>query len=279
MIFIGAARLAVAARGLLWAAVLFPALGAAPFVCTFTDRGGKPLRNVEVRLSIVGREDASEFPPLYRKSDREGAVEFPELLPGEYILEAQLRNFVPARQSLTAGVDQALSRILLREREFKRIEQKASQDLDDSEYLDAIRGIGELVEFYPEDAMLHDTLARAYAGLDDEAKALEEARLAARLDPGRFAGADLRVRRMLLGNRGEQALQQFDLGGAVEAFETLRELAPEDALAHEGLALAYGHLGRLEEALRAIRTAIELDPDNPKLSEILDVLEGAGAGP
>ena len=266
-------------RALLAGLALLPGLEAEPLLCTFVDRNDKPLGNVEARLTVVGSEDAADLPPLFRKSNKEGVVEFPELLPGEYILDAQLRGYVRASQRLTAGIDFRVRRTLLRRNEFERIERRARQDLDASEFLSAVRGIESLLVFYPEDAVLHDTLARAYAGLDDEARALEEARIAARLDPGSFGGADLRVQSMLLRNRGEQALQGFDLDAALNAFESLKEIAPDDPLAYEGLALTYGHLGRIDEALAAIGRAMELDPDNSQLAEIRRVLRGAAGGP
>ena len=272
-------RRASAWRALLSALALLPALGAEPFLCTFVDRNEKPLGNVEARLRAVGGEGAADLPPLYRKSNKEGVAKFPELLPGEYILDSQLRGYVRVSQRLTAGKDLSVRRTLLKKNEFERIERRARQDLDASEFLSAARGIESLLEFYPEDALLHDALARAYAGLDDEARALEEARIAARLDPEGYGGADLRVQTMLLRSRGEQALQGFNLAAALDAFESLKELAPDDPLAYEGLALTYGHLGRIDEALKAVGRAMELDPDNPQLAEIRGVLAGMAGGP
>ena len=268
-----------AGLALLASLVWLPTLAAAPFLCTFVDKSGKPLRNVEARLRAVQREDATDLPPLFLKSDKDGIVEFPELLPGRYILDAQLRNYVPIKQGVTAGQDFSVRRTLLRKNEFEKIEQKAHRDLDDSEFLDAVQGLEGLLKFYPEDALLHDNLARAYAGLDEEVKALAEARIAARLDPERFPAAELRVRKMLLSSRAEQALQGFDFDTAQDAFESLRELAPYDPVAYEGLALTYGHQGKIDQAMEAIKKAMELDPDNPQLFEIRRVLEGSAVGP
>ena len=267
------------AKAAVLSCLLLPALAAEPFLCTFVSKDGKPLGDVEVRLRVADREQASDMPPLYRKSDKQGVAAFPELLPGRYVVDAQLRNHAPIKQFVTAGQDFSVRRTLLRKNEFQRIEQKALKDLDAAEFLDAVRGVEALLDHYPEDAFLHDTLARAYAGLDEEAKALEEARIAAALDPERFGGADLRVRRMVLQNRGEQALQAFDLAAARDAFESLTEVAPDDPVAYEGLALTYGHLGRIDQALRAIESAIELDSENPQLHEIKRVLEDSAGGP
>ena len=77
----------------------------------------------------------------------------------------------------------------------------------------------------------------------------------------------------MLRTSGEKALQERDLKTAVERFTALRKLDPQDPAAHEGLALAYGHQGKLEEALQAIRRALEIDPGNPSFQKIREILE------
>lgn len=259
--------------------LLLPTLCAQQFVCSFFDSNGKPLKDVETRLSVIGREDAEELEPLFRKSNQQGSVQYPDLEPGRYLFEAQLNNYVPMRKVVTAGGESNLRRTLLKKNEFQRIEKKATRALEDDEFLTAIQALNELVEFYPEDAFLHDNLARSYAGLLEGERALAEARLAAKLDPERFGSAEIVIRKMVLSQRGDQALKSFDPEGAEVSFKELRELAPYDPVAYEGLALALGHQGKIQPALEAISKAIELDPDNPKLPEIKRALEGAGGGP
>ena len=257
---------------------LAPLVGAGPFICEFGDSKGRPLKNVETRLTAIQSESLEPLPPLYRKSTDEGTVEYPELLSGQYVLEVQLRGYVPFRKVVSAGVDLGLRRTLLKTNDFERVEKQAHRALDEGQYVKAVDGLSKLANHYPEDAVLHDGLARAYAGLLDGQKALEEARLAASLDPEKFADAERRVRNMLLRNEGEQALQSFNLKVAEAAFEALRDLEPTDSAAYEGLALAYGHQGKVEQALSSIRKAIELDPDNPNLVQIQRVLEGQTGG-
>ena len=257
---------------------LAPLLVAGSFICGFVDTNGRPLKNVETRLTAIQTDSLEPLPPLYRKSTDEGTVEYPELLSGQYVLEVQLRGYVPFSKVVTAGVDVGLRRTLVKTNDFERVEKQAHRALDEGEYVEAIDGLSRLASHYPEDAVLHDGLARAYAGLLDGQKALEEARLAASLDPEKFADAERRVRKMILRREGEQALQSFNLKVAEAAFEALRDLEPTDSVAYEGLALAYGHQGKLEQAVSSIRKAIELDPDNPNLVQIQRVLEGQTGG-
>ena len=259
--------------------LLLPTLCAQQFVCSFFDSNGKLLKDVETRLTVIDRPDAQGLEPLFRKSNEQGSVQYPQLEPGRYRFEAQLRNYVPLKTVVTAAGESSLRRTLLKTNEFQKIEKKATRALDNDEFLTAIQSLNELVEFYPEDAVLHDNLARAYAGLLEGERALAEARLAAKLDPESFGSAEIVIRKMVLSQRGDQALKSFDPEGAEVSFKELRELAPYDPVAYEGLALALGHQGKIQPALEAINKAIELDPDNPKLPEIKRALEGAGGGP
>ncbi|MBI5362518.1 MAG: glycosyltransferase family 39 protein [Planctomycetes bacterium] len=59
---------------------------------------------------------------------------------------------------------------------------------------------------------------------------------------------------------GQVALARGDFGAAANCFEAARAEKPRLALAHEGLGLALAGLGREEEALGSLRTALELDP-------------------
>ena len=56
------------------------------------------------------------------------------------------------------------------------------------------------------------------------------------------------------------AFARGDLKAAITSYEALVGQAPEFALAFQGLAEAYARLGQLDDAIAAIRRAIELEP-------------------
>ena len=56
------------------------------------------------------------------------------------------------------------------------------------------------------------------------------------------------------------AFARGDLTGAVTRYEALLGEAPDFALGFQGLAEAYARLGQIDEAIAAIRRAIELEP-------------------
>lgn len=68
---------------------------------------------------------------------------------------------------------------------------------------------------------------------------------------------------------GEKALTQGRYGEAAQAYEKLRELAPNMAEAHARLGLIYYQQGKFEQAASALRQAIKLKPTLPNTDVLL----------
>ena len=241
-------------------------------ICTFVDKKGTPLESVETRLLPLDREDEKAKREEYRKSDPEGRLEYSDLQPGSYLFQAQLKGFMPLRMIVQMPAAEQLHRVLLRKKEFDASEKTALESLNSQDFEKAVQGLETLAGHYPGDATLHDHLARAYAGMLDEKKALAAADKAANLDPG-FSSTRNEVRKLMLRTSGQNALRERDFKTAAERFNALKELDPQNPAAYEGLALAYGHQGEIGKAFHAIGRALELDPDNAALKKIEAVLE------
>lgn len=256
------------------ALVLAPFLDGAVVTCRLVDRSQAPLKGVETRLTGPDRGQ-----PQYKKSDKRGMVEFRDLRPGRFLFQAQAGGYLPLRLTLEVKDDTQLTRVLLKRAEFEKLEQQAAADMQQGKPEGAIDPLLSLLKSYPEDALLHDKLARAYAAAADTDKAVVEADEAARLD-AQFASTRAEVKATVLRESGRRALRQRDFKKAIAEFEALKAAAPNDATAYHGLALAYGHLARYQEALQAIQRAIELDPGNAALKDVQAILRNnAGAQP
>ena len=242
------------------------------FTCTFVDQKGNPLESVETRLVRLDGKEEKEKRETYRQSDPEGRLEYSGLQPGSYLFQAQLKGFMALRMIVQMPAAEHLHRVLLRRKEFDGAEKTALQSLNSQDFEKAVQGLETLVGHYPEDATLHDHLARAYAGMLNVKKAFAAADKAANLDPG-FSSTRNEVRKLMLRTSGQNALRERDFTTAAERFNALKELDPQNTAAYEGLALAYGHRGEFEKALHAIRRALELDPDNAALKKIETILE------
>jgi tetratricopeptide (TPR) repeat protein len=241
---------------------------AASFVCHFADEQGKALRNVESRLTPAG-SDAHQF----AKSNNKGEVAFKHLNAGSYELLAQLKDHETLKWTVqVSSEDQTLELTLMSVKAFSQIEKEVKDALDGQLYFKAVAIVERPLKIYPQDAWLHDVLARAYAGMLEEQMALAEADKAAQLDP-QFNGTKMEVQRFMLRERGQKALQNQDFAMAAGLFEKWTKLDPQNGEAFYALALAYGHQRDFKLALVAIDKALELEPQNASYSKVKAVLE------
>lgn len=254
---------------ILWVA---PYLQASSLVCRFADEEGKLLRDVQTQLTPAGKEEHQ-----FQKSDKKGEAVFRDLKPGEFELLAQLKGHAPLKWSVQFSADQTLELTLMTQQGFERMDKEATDAINGQQYSKAVAILDKLLKAYPLDAQSHDHLARAYAGMGDEDKALAEAKEATQLDP-HYSDSLLEIRRFILVTRGDKALRDLDFSKAADTFESLVKLAPQDAKAYYGLALAYGHQQKFEQALSAINKALELDPQNASYQQVKTILEAHAAG-
>jgi Flp pilus assembly protein TadD len=235
--------------------------------CTFSDEQGKVLRNVETRLTPAGTEEHQ-----FQKSNKSGEVVFHDLKQGSYELMAQLKGFVTVKREVEMTGDQTVDQALMTEKAFDQFDNEARDAIKNEQFSKALPALQKLVSNYPEDAAVHFNLGLAYAGLQQEEKALAEAGKAAQLDP-QFANSNNQVKGMLLRERGQNALKSQDFTAAADAFEKWMRLDPKNDRAYYGLALAYGHQGKFAQALAAVDKALELSPQNDSYLAVKQILE------
>ena len=245
--------------------------------CTFVDKAGVRLHEVETRLTRLDDRGESAGEPGYRESDQEGLIEFLDQDSGTYRFEAQLNTFISMTRTLQLQGKIDLRQVLLRKGQFDQLNKEAKRALENADYQTAIDRLMILVSALPDRVVLHANLARAHAGALDQEKALAEADAAAAIDAKRFATLRQELQKRMLPELGQKAMYEMDFAAASIHYKALREIDPKDPLAYQGLALSYGHLGRFKEALAAVDRAIELDPSNPQLAVIKSALENNAA--
>ena len=192
------------------------------------------------------------------------------------MLQAQLKGYFPLAMHIDVPTGNVLSRVLLRDRELRRAESEAVRSLEAGEYSSASDAFGRLVAHYPRDASLRDNFARSLAGGLQRERALAQASLAAQIDPA-FQSTEIEVLRIVHRLAGEKALQEYDFEGAIANFEALQRADPRGRDAFYGLALTYGHMGKLAEALAAVDQALLIAPDDEDLLRVKRKLEESAA--
>ena len=83
---------------------------------------------------------------------------------------------------------------------------------------------------------------------------------------------DLRASAMFHANLGGAALRDSDLSGALDHLETTTALAPDWSAGWVNLGVTYAHLGRADDAFKAYRRALEIDPLNASALNNMSIL-------
>jgi len=83
---------------------------------------------------------------------------------------------------------------------------------------------------------------------------------------------DVRASAMYHANLGGAALREGDLVGALNHLEITTTLAPDWSAGWVNLGVTYAHLGRVDEAFKAYRRALEIDPLNASALNNMSIL-------
>jgi tetratricopeptide (TPR) repeat protein len=116
-------------------------------------------------------------------------------------------------------------------------------------------------------------IARAQAGLKNREKAKEAAQKAAAQEPEEFKSLEKQVLAWVSFAEGKDFLEQKQFPKAVASLTEATQGDPTNAEAFYGLALAYGHQGNYEEALKSIDEALKLKPGESAFTEVKKILE------
>jgi tetratricopeptide (TPR) repeat protein len=106
----------------------------------------------------------------------------------------------------------------------------------------------------PNHASAHSWYSLLLSGLGRPKEALEHSRRGYELDPFSV---------IMVSNYGWQCHLSGDYDCAVEQYRRTLEIQPGYGRAHQRLALTHAMRGELDDALRAIQSAVELSPERP----------------
>jgi tetratricopeptide (TPR) repeat protein len=129
---------------------------------------------------------------------------------------------------------------------------------------DAVKELQEAVKLAPNEAEFHFKLALAWNELGDSAKAMAELEAAVKLNP-RHARAQY--------NLGLARFASGDSAGALAALLAAEAADPHDPAIPYARATIHAQLGQIEEARRAARRALELNPQFSDAAKLLSQLQ------
>jgi tetratricopeptide (TPR) repeat protein len=242
--------------------------------CTLKDETGSAIpKGVEVTLKATsGKESGKEFK---KKTGDGGTVEFKGLKDGAYELSGNMPgHLLTGNEPIDlAGNEKATcSSTFVSITKINALLSESNEAVKTGKVDLAIEKGKAAVAMAPTIANTHWVLAVAYAkkGMVDEA--VSSAKKASEIDK-QFEAMQVQVRMEALGSQAGAAMAKQDFDGAIKIYEQIKALAPNEGLVYYNLALAYGHKGQLDLALKSIDKAIELDPQDAEFKQRKDQLQ------
>ena len=235
----------------------------------FVDQDKKPLGNVDCKL--VNTQSHEE---QVTKANKKGEAEF-KAAPGVYELQAQVKDHLVVKSEpiQVSDQDSEVTLVLPAMDAFKKIETAGNAAFEKGEFQVALENYQKLIEMSPTVAVTWSNIARAQAALKNREKAKEAAQKAATLDPEQFKSLEKQVASWISFSEGKDLLEQKQFPKAVAALTEATDGDPTNAEAFYGLALAYGHQGKYDEALKYIDQAIKLKPGETAFTDVKKILE------
>jgi tetratricopeptide (TPR) repeat protein len=237
--------------------------------CTLTDETGAPVaKGLEVMLKASSGKDAGK--EWKKKTNDKGMVEFKGLPDGSFILLGALEGYMLTNNGpieLAGNAKQTCAPSFVSLNKVNQLLTEANNAARTGNADLAIEKGKAAVEMVPSVPNTHLVLAIAYAKKGMVNEAVSSAQKAAELDPQQFGSIVKTVNMEALGTLAAAAMAKKDFDGAIAKYREVESLAPDDGVVHYNIAIAYGHKGDFENALKEIDRAIELSPDDAEFKQ------------
>ena len=233
--------------------------------CTITDETGKPLGKEQIVLVADGAEKEKK-----EKTNGEGVVQFKGLDDGTYRMYGVIQGYVGSKSApiqLSGNAEKTCTYIIASANYANTLLQEVLQLVKQRKYAEAEQKGTKAAELLPGEAGAHYVLAISHASLGKENEAVKEIKTAAELSPEKYKDVVTPVHLMALDTQATQAMSKGNFDGAMQTYEAMQKVAPNDPTVYYNMSVAYGRQNKFDEALKAIDKAIALKPEDAELQQ------------
>ena len=219
-----------------------------------------------------------------RKAGKKGRINFEELDPGTYLLEAGAKDHISAKAELLelSEDDVEVTLKLPAEKAYRKVEEAANEAYNQRNYQEALKHYKKAADMAPDNAVAWSNLARGYTGMKDLKKTNEAAQKAAALEPHQFGTLQDDLHGWMKYEEGWDHLERREFEKAIRILSESAKLNPSSANTYYALAMAYGYSGNDAQALQHVEQALTLKPGDTEslnLKRILENRRGISSAP
>jgi tetratricopeptide (TPR) repeat protein len=233
--------------------------------CTVTQQDGAPVQKMEMLLT--GSASNKQWK---KKTNDKGEVEFKGLPDGNYRIQGAMQGFLLTKASgieLSGDSTKTCAPVFVSVTVLNQLLTDANNATRSGNPDLAIEKGKAALELAPEVPNSHIVLAIAYAKKGMVEEAVASAKKAAELDPAQFGKMELPIHMEALGTQASALLAKQDFDGAIAKYQEIAAIAPNEGSVYYNMALAYGHKGDFQNAIKSIDKAIELSPDDMEFKQ------------
>lgn len=239
-------------------AMALPSQAKTNLVCTVVDENGSPVAKQQITLTSASgkKKDA--------KTNDQGEVKFGTTDDGTYTIGKD--GAVVGRVEVS-GTAQPCKYVAVSAQVANAKLQEVMQLIQGRKFPEAEAAAMKAVELMPSEGAAHYVLAVAYAyqgkdGADAEVKK------AAELSPDKFKDKVAPIQMQALNAQAEQARAKNDIPGAIEKYNAILQISPDNPTVYYNMAVTYARANNFDLALKSIDKAIALKPDDAESQQL-----------
>ncbi|MBI3896285.1 MAG: tetratricopeptide repeat protein [Acidobacteria bacterium] len=241
-----------------------PAQAKSTLTCTILDETGKPLGKEQIILVAPNGKEKKE------KTNEDGLVQFKGLDDGTYRIYGAIQGYVASKSApmeLSGNAEKTCNYTIPSANYASTLLQDVLQLVKQKKFEEAEQKGQKAVEVLPGEGGSHYVLAISHASLGKEAEALKHIQMAAELDPTKYKEVVTPVQLMALDTQANQDLAKGNFDGAMQKYDAMKKVAPNDPTVYYNIAVALGRQSKFDEALKEIDKAIEMKPQDTEFQQ------------
>jgi tetratricopeptide (TPR) repeat protein len=234
------------------------------FKCTVVDEKGTPIAKQEFILTGAGKE-------FKKKTNDKGQVEFGGLDDGSYQLQGTIEGYVLSKSSpmeIAGNVEKPCTYTLMTAAYANSLLMEVQGLLQKKDYPAAQEKGKKTAEMLPNESAAHYMVAVAYAYTGNEEDSSAAMKKAAELNPEQYEKMIPSIRLAALDAQVKAADAKKDLDGMMKIYERMLEATEEKGTVYYNMATSYARYDKLDEALKSIDKAIELNPADAESKQL-----------
>ncbi|MBI2816974.1 MAG: tetratricopeptide repeat protein [Acidobacteria bacterium] len=238
-------------------------------ICTMVDESDKPIAKQEFTLTSESGKQHK------KKTNEQGEAKFGGLDDGTYTLSSEIPGFVEGKSApmeVSGNAEKPCKYTLVSAAYANGRLKEVMSLIQQKKFAEAEATSKKLVEMMPGEGAAYYVLAVTYA-YEGKEEAIPTIKKAVELAPDKFKDKELPIQMQALNQQAENAKQKKDFPAAIQKYETMLSISPNDPTVLFNMAVTYAAANELDKAITNIDKVLVIKPDDAEAKQLKARLE------